>query len=175
MHSAESGKIRAMEILDSMATWLTDSANMGSIVGGSILVGAIVIAAVVGGVMSASARKSHKNAVEAELNSMAPRVMNVAIDASMYAGLEPEKRAQADRDAIEVDMRIRLLDRDGAAEAADWLNTRFTKLRNSSQLEQGDPGRLLDQIRDTFLLWAYEPRSGIRAFRRDDVDVRRGG
>lgn len=167
--------MRGMEIFDSLGTWLTDSANVGPVVGGSILIGAILIAAVVGGVISASARKAHKNAVEAELNSMAPRVMNVAIDASMYASLDPDRRAQADRDAIKVDMRIRLLDRDGAAEAADWLSTRFSKLRNSSQLGQGDPSHLLDKIRDTFLLWAYEPKSGIRAFRRDDIDVRRGG
>lgn len=166
--------MRDMEIFDAAAKWLTDSANVGQIVGGAIVIGSILIAAVVGGVLSSNARKAHKNAVEAELNCMAPSVMNVAIDASMYAGLDPERRATADRDAIEVDMRIRLLDRDGAAEAADWLSSRFSKLRNASHLGQNDPSRLLDQIRDNFLLWAYEPKAGIRAFRSDDLDVRRG-
>jgi hypothetical protein len=162
-----------MDPLKTFANWLTDNANLGMVVAVGIVVGSLIIAIVVGATLSSIARRRRKDAIENELNSLAPAVMNVGIDASLYASLSPEAKQLADRAAIGIDMRVRLLNRDGAAEAADWLSGRFTALRNASSLERGDTGRILDQIREAFLSWAYEPKDGIRAFRRDDLEHQR--
>lgn len=162
-----------MDALKPFTTWLTDTANLGMVVALGIIIGSLLVAIVVGATLSSIARRRRKDAIENELNSLAPAVMNVAIDASLYASLSPEAKQLADRAAIGIDMRVRLLNRDGAAEAADWLSGRFTALRNASSLERGDTGRILDQIREAFLSWAYEPKDGIRAFRRDDLEHQR--
>lgn len=162
-----------MDALNTFTSWLTDSANLGIVVAVGVIIGSIVIAIVVGATLSSIARRRRKDAIENELNSLAPAVMNVGIDASLYANLSPEGKQLADRAAVGIDMRVRLLNRDGAAEAADWLSGRFTALRNASSLERGDTGRILDQIREAFLTWAYEPKDGIRAFRRDDLEHQR--
>jgi hypothetical protein len=162
-----------MDALDTFTSWLTDNANLGLVVAAGIILGSLLIAIVVGATLSSIARRRRKDAIENELNSLAPAVMNVGIDASLYASLSPEGKQLADRAAIGIDMRVRLLNREGAAEAADWLSGRFTALRNASSLERGDTGRILDQIREAFLTWAYEPKDGIRAFRRDDLEHQR--
>ena len=162
-----------MDALKPFTNWLTDTANLGMVVALGIVVGSLLIAIAVGATLSSIARRRRTDAIENELNSLAPAVMNVGIDASLYASLSPEAKQIADRAAIGIDMRVRLLNRDGAAEAADWLSGRFTALRNASSLERGDTGRILDQIREAFLSWAYEPKDGIRAFRRDDLEHQR--
>ena len=162
-----------MDALDTLSSWLTDNANLGMVVAMGIIIGSVIIAIVVGATLSSIARRRRKDAIENELNSLAPAVMNVGIDASLYASLSPEGKQLADRAAVGIDMRVRLLNRDGAAEAADWLSGRFTALRNASSLERGDTGRILDQIREAFLTWAYEPKDGIRAFRRVDLEHQR--
>lgn len=162
-----------MNAMTSFTRWLTDTGNLGSVVGIAIIVGALLIAIVLGAVLGGIARKRRKEAIENELNTLAPIVMNVAIDASMYANLAPEAKQLADRAAIGIDMRIRLLNRDGATEAADWLSIKFTALRNASSLERGDTGRILDVIREAFLTWVYDPKDGMRAFRRDELEHQR--
>ena len=162
-----------MNMITSFSTWITDAANLGVVVAVGVIIGSLIIAIVVGATLSSIARRRRKDAIENELNSMAPAVMNVGIDASLYASLSPEGKTLADRAAIGIDMRVRLLNREGAAEAADWLSGRFTALRNASSLERGDTGRILDQIREAFLTWAYDPKDGIRAFRRDDLEHQR--
>ena len=162
-----------MNMISSFPTWITDAANLGIVTAASVILGSVIIATVVGATLGSIARRRRKDAIEHELNTMAPAVMNVGIDASLYANLSPEGKTMADRAAIGIDMRVRLLNREGAAEAADWLSGRFTALRNASSLERGDTGRILDQIRESFLTWAYDPKDGVRAFRRDDLEHQR--
>lgn len=169
------GNIYGMDALTNISAWLTDSASLGQIVGGSILIVGVLLALVLGIILSANGKRAHRDTIERELNHLAPKVMNVAIDASMYSSLDPQARAEADRQAIAIDMRIRLLDRDGAAEAADWLSARFASLRHASTAEQSDASRGLDHIRENFLVWAYDPRAGLRAFKRDELDFQRKG
>jgi hypothetical protein len=73
-----------MDALDTLSSWLTDNANLGMVVATGIIIGSVIIAIVVGATLSSIARRRRKDAIENELNSLAPAVMNVGIDASLW-------------------------------------------------------------------------------------------